>query len=942
MRICPFAALGWLAVLMTAWAPAPAVAQQRLQISSTIEPQAGGFTAGDTIRVRLRITCASGAETVELSLRGTPPRTDASFDPNPVDTPGRTILILETSNRTPARTYTLTVVGTPQRGNCRPGTINLLLELDPPVELSVSPKSQNVIAGGTTAYTIELARKNFDGPVTLTAAGLPRGVTAKFEPDPATAARSTLTLTAAVDARVVKDRSFQIQGTAEVEVASTSARVTVQPPPSTVSLIPPPAMVTVRSGEELRFKLGVQKVQYQGQVAVDRSALAIPQSSASVEPDGFTDAPEITAVIKTTRFTGPGSSGTPPGKYHLSIPPLIPDRPENANVQRLAAEVDVIVTAGPEVFLSASPATQVVEAGGAPAVYNLMITKVGFNGDVSFGGVIGLPEDEGSAAPDRPVNPARVIVSTRSTTSQRTFGLTFQVTFLLDGVNVIVPSNEVALVVGMPAAGPVVLSAPALLQTRNVGEDIGYLIEIARNGYDGRLELRSEVSPSGPNPAPPAGVVNVRFDSPIVEGTDDNVVFRVFGLQAGGPFTLQIHATPLDAIGIPVQPTRVNFQFRVPPPPPPNPPANLTVSPASLSFIGTQGGPNPPGKTIAVGSTGSALNWTASDNAPWLSFAPASGTTPAAATVSVNLAGLAAGTLNAVITLSASGSPAVTVPVSLQVDPQQPAPPKITSFTPASGPAGTPVTINGSNFDAEGAVRFNGVAAGFSSPSPTLIQATVPAGAATGPITVITGTGTATSATSFVVTTPAPTIVSFSPAGGRPGDQVTINGSNFNGVTSVAFNGANAQFFVTSPTQLRANVPLGATTGPIRLTSQGGTAVSASSFAVTAGTQPTLTSFFPTSGPAGTLVTINGTNFDAEGAVRFNGIGANFSSPSSTVIQATVPAGATTGPITVITGTGTVTSATNFTVTTQPRAAAPTGTPSAPSRPRSPRRSPRR
>ncbi len=78
---------------------------------------------------------------------------------------------------------------------------------------------------------------------------------------------------------------------------------------------------------------------------------------------------------------------------------------------------------------------------------------------------------------------------------------------------------------------------------------------------------------------------------------------------------------------------------------------------------------------------------------------------------------------------------------------------------------------------------------------------------------------------------------------------------------------------------------------------------------------PTLTSFSPGSGAVGSSVTINGTGFTTAANVLFNGTNATFTVNSSTKITATVPTGATTGPISVITGGGIVTSSSSFTVT---------------------------
>ena len=82
-----------------------------------------------------------------------------------------------------------------------------------------------------------------------------------------------------------------------------------------------------------------------------------------------------------------------------------------------------------------------------------------------------------------------------------------------------------------------------------------------------------------------------------------------------------------------------------------------------------------------------------------------------------------------------------------------PVTPTITSFSPASGPVGTLVTITGTNLANATSVKFNGAAAVIKSKTATQVVATVPTGATTGTITVTTSNGTATSKTAFTVTT---------------------------------------------------------------------------------------------------------------------------------------------------------------------------------------------
>lgn len=86
--------------------------------------------------------------------------------------------------------------------------------------------------------------------------------------------------------------------------------------------------------------------------------------------------------------------------------------------------------------------------------------------------------------------------------------------------------------------------------------------------------------------------------------------------------------------------------------------------------------------------------------------------------------------------------------------------PSITGFTPASGRIGTVVSIQGTDFSPSTSVRFsnNVPATDVRVLSPNTVQATVPAGTVTGPITVSNPAGESTSAQAFTVTAaPAPT-----------------------------------------------------------------------------------------------------------------------------------------------------------------------------------------
>ena len=169
-------------------------------------------------------------------------------------------------------------------------------------------------------------------------------------------------------------------------------------------------------------------------------------------------------------------------------------------------------------------------------------------------------------------------------------------------------------------------------------------------------------------------------------------------------------------------------------------------------------------------------------------------------------------------------------------------PPTVSSFSPASGGAGTQVLVAGTGFDGSASVKFNGVSASSSVNSSTQITATLPANATSGPIGVTTTAGTATSADSFTVTgstSPAPVVTGFSPAQGAIGAAIMISGSNFTGANGVTFNTTvTSKFTVNNDGSIIVTVPTGATTGPISVTTPlGGTGTSSGSFTVNASTR---------------------------------------------------------------------------------------------------------
>ena len=152
--------------------------------------------------------------------------------------------------------------------------------------------------------------------------------------------------------------------------------------------------------------------------------------------------------------------------------------------------------------------------------------------------------------------------------------------------------------------------------------------------------------------------------------------------------------------------------------------------------------------------------------------------------------------------------------------------PTITSFTPVSGPVGTPVTITGTNLGSASSVRFNGTAQTvFTSNTPTQIVLNVPAGTTTGTLTVTTPGGTSAASSQPFTVVPPPTVTSVSPAAELPGKVVTLTGTGFTASSTVSFGGTAAGVSYVSATQLTATVPAALAEGsaPISVTTSGST-----------------------------------------------------------------------------------------------------------------------
>jgi len=274
--------------------------------------------------------------------------------------------------------------------------------------------------------------------------------------------------------------------------------------------------------------------------------------------------------------------------------------------------------------------------------------------------------------------------------------------------------------------------------------------------------------------------------------------------------------------------------------------------------------------------------------------------------------------------------------------------PTVTAFTPTAAATDCVLEITGTNFNNPTAtdVSIGGSTAGdFRVVSDTVIWAEVPGAAVNGAVAVTNDSGTGT-LDGFIKDNNGggcvPTVTSFTPTCG-PGNpagtgktEVTITGTNLLAGISGAgaaigatvdfapYGGAVGVIVSASPTQLVVEVPATAAgTQPIRITTFNDTVGEGRVFTATPFAEGTcITEVSPTSGEVGDTVTITGVGFDnVTGVQFFNGVPALFTLTTNTnttdTLTTTVPFGATTGPITLLTvdaANGTSVQSADFTI----------------------------
>ncbi len=209
----------------------------------------------------------------------------------------------------------------------------------PNFSIAASPNTLTVIGGGAAGTSVIAlgAVSNFGGTVTLSASGLPKGVTASFNP-PTISGTGTSKLSLKAGSAVTQgNANLTITGTSGTLTATTSVALSVD-----FAFSVTPATQTVTASQSVTYKAAVtMKSGFTG--TVNLSVAGLPSgATGKFNPPSLSASGTSTLTVTTT-------SATPAGNYSLSILGTT-----GSLVQTLTAPL-VVNTAATDFSLSASP-----------------------------------------------------------------------------------------------------------------------------------------------------------------------------------------------------------------------------------------------------------------------------------------------------------------------------------------------------------------------------------------------------------------------------------------------------------------------------------------------------------------------------------------------------------------------------------------------------------
>ena len=289
------------------------IASTSPDFSLAASPSSTATIPGGSVSYSVAVGVTNGfTGTVSLAVTGLPGGASASFAPSTVSAPGSAQLTVQTAAAATPGSYPLTISGT-GGSLTRTASATLVVQAAPTPDftLALSPSSRTVVPGQSTTYTVNITPTGgFSGAVTLSAGGLPAGATASFNPNPASGASSTLTVTTSATTPT-GSYPLTISGASGSLTHTTAVTLVVNPPPD-FSLSLNPTSRSIKRGASTTYTVSVAaQGGFSGSIALAVSGLP-SGTSASLSPATVVAPGSSTLRITTT-------SGAPRGTFNFTV-----------------------------------------------------------------------------------------------------------------------------------------------------------------------------------------------------------------------------------------------------------------------------------------------------------------------------------------------------------------------------------------------------------------------------------------------------------------------------------------------------------------------------------------------------------------------------------------------------------------------------------------------
>jgi len=293
-------------VTVTTTAPPP-------DFTLTVAPAAQTVGTAQSTSVTISVAPVNGfTGAVSIAASGLPTGMDASCAPGSITTAGSCTLNISTNAAVVAGTYTLTVTGT-SGTLTHSGAVTVTVTapvLTPDFAMSATPSSQTTQAGTGTSFTASIIPLNsFTGVVTLTASGLPTGVTASFLPSTVSGSGNSMLTLTALTSTAAGTYFIGVTGTDGTLVHTMNISLTVTPAAATAdfSIGATPSSQSVQAGGATTFSATIAPLNsFTGAVALSTSALPTGVT-ASFSPASITASGSSTLTLTSTNSTAAGT-----------------------------------------------------------------------------------------------------------------------------------------------------------------------------------------------------------------------------------------------------------------------------------------------------------------------------------------------------------------------------------------------------------------------------------------------------------------------------------------------------------------------------------------------------------------------------------------------------------------------------------------------------------